>query len=235
MYINTNNNLVRESNSQFMENEERFLLRGKTDDIPKISKRIQMKTYKRNELKLDQQILDIESNKILIVSSNTNNNNRFVKIGSQKDNYNYLGTSETIISPKLFNRFGNMINNIPFSNYNQFKLERGFDFIKEKKNKSEIINENDKSNIISQNMSKISREGLLNNSINGLFNERRNYGKSENLDNGDMKEIELIQMNIIDKNFINKKDISENNLFGSQVSSKLRKVIPWGFSLSAPQ
>jgi len=213
MYINTNNNLVRESNSQFMENEERFLLRGKTDDIPKISKRIQMKTYKRNELKLDQQILDIESNKILIVSSNTNNNNRFVKIGSQKDNYNYLGTSETIISPKLFNRFGNMINNIPFSNYNQFKLERGFDFIKEKKNKSEIINENDKSNIISQNMSKISREGLLNNSINGLFNERRNYGKSENLDNGDMKEIELIQMNIIDKNFINKKDISENNLF----------------------
>jgi len=187
-YLNTYNNLIREGNLQYIENEERSLLRGKTEDLPKLKKRIQMKTFKRDDLKLNHLNLGSESDKILIQSSyNTNKNKR---IPNNKECYNYLGTTESIVSPRMSKT------NVPNSTSNQYKVNPEFNLLnkneifKEKKYKSEIISENEKSNILSQNMSKISREGLLNNSNNGLFDVKRNFPNSQYF-SLDKKELEM--------------------------------------------
>lgn len=195
LYTNTNNNFIRESgNFPFMENEEKLLLRGKTEEIHRIKKRIQMNTFKRNDLKLNNEIteqnLDFESDKIFIISSNPNKNK---KNSIKQLSYNYLGTTDSIASPK----HGRIIIPNSAQNNRDKKAERKFD----KKFKSEvIISETDKSHIFSQNISKVSREGLLlNSSNNGLFDEKRNHTGSKNI------------YSLEDKNIIEMADFGSSN------------------------
>ena len=209
VYTNSNN-IQRDSNLNLIENEEKYLLRGKTEEYPNIRKVIHMKTYKKPDLRICYDNNDILSNKIQVL-----NTNKCKKNLTKPDAYNYLGTSDSILSP------GQLI--IPRTTKNKQVSEFDCDGIikgkkklgKINKNFPDTIKENERSSFNSQNVSKISRDALLNNSNFG-FDE--GYKKNFILESYDFdKNPDLIDLNYlksnnsIKKEFIKKENVEKNN------------------------
>lgn len=214
LYTYTNNNIMQDA--QLVE-KDRLLLRGKTEELHIIKKRIQIKPSINNESKhnsdggiyevfnnhskINNQNVDFlsDNERVLILSSNTQKIDG--KLNYNKENlYNCLGTNDSVgslrhsrfIKPnsgKSHYSSGNINSNLELIKDHQYQKK---DPKKSKKFYSEVINETDKSNLISQNASKISRQGLLNNSY-GLLDDKNNYTNEEIIDNFPKKFSNLIE------------------------------------------